>query len=194
MAAAPVAPGDLVALVDHRTREVARVVFWEENALRVALETPAAARALGREVTVDAACVRGLLRATGFVRERRERELAVALDAAPELVQRREHVRASAELPVVVESLDMPGATAGRTIDAGGGGARLELPRHELSRDDLVRIELELPDGEPVEASARVVRVYGDDVSVEFRGIAWGERERLIRFVFARLRSGARIW
>jgi hypothetical protein len=31
MAAAPVAPGDLVALVDHRTREVARVVFCSEN-------------------------------------------------------------------------------------------------------------------------------------------------------------------
>jgi hypothetical protein len=192
MEGAPVAPGDLVALVDHRMRTVARVVLWEDNALRVALETPAAARSVAREVTVDAACTRGLLRATGFVRERRQRELA--LDAAPALVQRREHVRASAELPLLVDGLDVPGSATGQTVDVGGGGARLGLRGHTLSRDDLVRVEIELPEGEPVEATARVVRVYGDDVSVEFRGIAWGERERLIRFVFARLRAGARVW
>jgi c-di-GMP-binding flagellar brake protein YcgR len=110
------------------------------------------------------------------------------------VVQRREFVRVGAERPAAVERLDSadePWETT--TLDLSGSGVRLALPSSALDVDELVRVSIELPEGDPVVAIARVTRSEDRAVSVLFEKIPFSQRERIVRYVFERLRAGARV-
>lgn len=115
----------------------------------------------------------------------------IQLSGSPEVVQRRDYVRANTVVDVVVTPLDgltMP--ARGLTIDVSGGGLQASLPGLDVDVEDRVRIELDLPDEPGVEAEARVTRVPGSDTfCFVFEQIDPREQERLIKFVFQRLRG-----
>ena len=80
----------------------------------------------------------------------------------------------------------------GTTIDVSGGGCQASLPGLRVEVDDRLTLELVLPEEAPIEVEARVIRCVGDDVfSLVFETIDAKEQERLIRFVFAKLRGAA---
>ena len=149
----------------------------------------------GAAVVLHVISTRGLVRAEAVVREPLDRDfLRVELVQAPVVIQRREFVRTGAELPALVEPLDGsrdPDETT--TLDVGGGGVMLKLRSSDFAVGEPVRVAVELPGQEPVVAIGRVSRSEDEAVSVAFERIPWRERERLIGFVFSRLRSATRV-
>jgi c-di-GMP-binding flagellar brake protein YcgR len=120
--------------------------------------------------------------------------LTVQLNTTPVVYQRREHARADLVLEVAVwPSEDEPLSVPGVTLDISGGGFRAVIPV-ELEPDSLVRIEVELPEGAPIEALARVVAQREDGVvAFQFHEIVPNDRERMIRAVFASYRIAASV-
>jgi c-di-GMP-binding flagellar brake protein YcgR len=118
--------------------------------------------------------------------------VVVDLDGAPDVVQRRRHVRADACVRIVISPADgaHPARPAiGSTLDLAGGGIRARAPSWYQPRDT-VRVRLLLGDEEEVTALARVVRRIDDHVlAFEFEDIAVSAREQIVRDVFRRLRQ-----
>ncbi len=87
---------------------------------------------------------------------------------------------------------DGPGdPVSGVTLDVSGGGLRAVIP-YEFDPGSLVRISVDLPDGIPVDALARVVAQRDEGVvAFKFDEIVPADRERLIRAVFASYRMSA---
>jgi hypothetical protein len=117
----------------------------------------------------------------------------LALSGEPRLFERRDYVRANAAVDV---RATLPGAPRdpvdGLTIDLSGGGCLAALPALRLEVDDRLALELRLPGEAPVGVDARVIRALGEDVfSLAFEAVRAHDQERLIRFVFAKLRGAA---
>lgn len=136
-------------------------------------------------VAIEWTCARGLARGSGIVARLDEVPVPVAfvrIDSAP-IVQRRDHVRIESLIEVeITQAASVPVRTT--TIDLSGGGMRAVVPLY-LDVGEHVKVVLELPEQEPLEAVARVIR------GSEAAGYAFGwveidpaEHERLIRFVF----------
>jgi c-di-GMP-binding flagellar brake protein YcgR len=135
---------------------------------------------------------RGLVRVEGRSVGRSDGSgVVVRLSGAPEVVQRRDYVRANTVADLVVTPVDgltMP--ATGVTIDISGGGLQASLPGLNVGVDDRVRLELEIPEETAVEADARVTRVPTPHTfCFIFEQIDPREQERLIKFVFQRLRG-----
>lgn len=149
----------------------------------------------GCPISLQWVTARGLGVAYGFVRGDAGLDvpaLVVDLDGAPELVQRRRHVRADAFVRILITPVTCDGiatqSAIGTTLDLAGGGIRARVPGW-LKAGDLVNVRICLDDDEAVGAVARVVRRVDDQtVALEFEDIAVSERERLVRDVFRRLR------
>lgn len=123
--------------------------------------------------------------------------------AAP--VQRRGDVRSAVTLPlrgVLLPEGPLAGPPArlgldgsrvadveGATLDASGGGlaARLRRPV-TLKPGTRLYVEVDLPDGVCLPAVAVVVAQRGSMLRARFHDITLGDRERLVRVVFARHR------
>jgi c-di-GMP-binding flagellar brake protein YcgR len=107
-----------------------------------------------------------------------------------ELVQRRDYVRVEAFVPVTYQPVGPDGWTVvANTLDVSGGGFRIAAAEG-LRIGDMMRFTLELGEGEePVHAVAQAVREAGEDeFGMRFVEILERERQRLVRWVFARER------
>ncbi len=152
---------------------------------------------LGSQIKLEWLVERGLGAVDGVVRAHVDigvPALEVELISEAVLFQRREHARADIvlELAVWPPEPDGPGdPVSGVTLDVSGGGLRAVIP-YEFDPGSLVRISVDLPDGIPVDALARVVAQRDEGVvAFKFDEIVPADRERLIRAVFASYRMSA---
>lgn len=138
----------------------------------------------------------GTLAAVAGAGGRRVREDVLRFHAragAEDVLQRRENVRAEAILSATVRpDAPLPLEHVARTLNVSGSGVLLSGAR-ELRPEERLSVALSLPD-EVIEAGGRVVRASADGL----RGVALDrirprDRERLIRYVFARQRAGLRL-
>lgn len=147
---------------------------------------------ISTQVTLEWLVERGLCTATGAVVKYVNvglPALSIMLDAEPIVFQRREHARAELVLEVDVWMADPDEPPiSGVTLDVSGGGLRAVMSA-QFAPDSLVRLSVDLPDGRPVEALARVVGQRDDGVvAFQFDDIVAEDRERLVRAVFASYR------
>jgi hypothetical protein len=112
-----------------------------------------------------------------------------------ELIQRRDYVRVEAFVPVTYLPDGPEGWTAtAHTLDVSGGGFQI-ADAEGLRLRDVRRFTLELGEGEdPLAAVAEAVREVDDQTyGLRFAEIAEPERQRLVRWVFARERLARQI-
>lgn len=104
-----------------------------------------------------------------------------------EVIQRREYVRV--HTPQAVE-IDGPSVLKGMTVDLSGGGMLISGVE-DLEPQAIVPFTICLPDGEgDIAGTGRVVRCLQDGKrALTFERISESDRDRLIRFVFALMRS-----
>jgi hypothetical protein len=124
----------------------------------------------------------------------REREGALVLTPTgdTELIQRREHARAPAVLPIRLEI--GPRTIVTTTRDVSGGGF-LVADDEGLPLGDVVDVTVELPDGRPpICCGCRVVRETADALKgLRIEQIDESAQERLILLVFEEQRRAARL-
>ena len=108
----------------------------------------------------------------------------------PEVDQRRAFVRVHASRELTLGPSLAAGSAPAYTLDVSGGGMLLFGADH-LELDDTLSFEMDVDETEaPIAGIARVVRVDADGRrALHFERIAEADRERLIRFVFACLRT-----
>jgi hypothetical protein len=112
-----------------------------------------------------------------------------------ELIQRRDYVRVEAFVPVTYKPDGPDGWTAtAHTLDVSGGGFRI-AEAEGLRLGDMRRFRLELGEGEDdVEAVASAVREADESsFGMRFVEILERDRQRLVRWVFARERLARQI-
>jgi hypothetical protein len=128
--------------------------------------------------------------------------------APPRRLQRRRDVRGAVRLPVRGADLgglreavhggtaDVTAVVEGTTASLSGGGfsARVAGSGPRLAAATLLYVELDLPGGRTVTATTLVLEHRGTWLRVLFDEIAFADRERLVRLVFAheRLELAAR--
>jgi hypothetical protein len=110
-------------------------------------------------------------------------------DGDAEITQRRSHVRVPAPQLVTVDAGGADELHA-RAVDLSGSGMLLR-GAPDLQRDQILAFSIALDPAEPpAEGTARVAGVRADgDCALAFESITEHERERLIRFVFTRMRA-----
>lgn len=145
-----------------------------------------------RFVLVEWATPGGLTRTQGRVLERvgRREPFVIELVGETEVLQRRNYVRVRAMLPIALMRPDSDYGCDGLSIDVGGGGVRVKSPQIAPAIGDELELKISLGDGTTVPALASVVlalqqRTY----AFAFEKIRPAHRERLIQFVFNRLRQ-----
>jgi c-di-GMP-binding flagellar brake protein YcgR len=154
---------------------------------------------VGTQLEIQWISRRGLGRVSGTVAGRQIASvpcLEIDLREDPQVLQRRDAVRVEVNLPVTVwpDDEDAP-PTAATSLDLSGGGVRARL-EGEWAVGDIVHVRVGLPDEEPIEAAGQIVRMTEDTETGRSFGISFDDmdepdRERLIRFVFARMRGQA---
>ena len=105
--------------------------------------------------------------------------------------QQREHVRVEVALAVTLFVRNRTAAPIKtHTVDLSGGGLGVRDPG-QLYQGDVVGVSLDLDDGEPrVIMTGKVMRPIARDMKgIQIERISTKERERLIRFIFARQRA-----
>jgi PilZ domain len=149
-------------------------------------------RLLGHEIAVELSSGRGIYRHSGRLTADRGGTLSIQLTGEVERIQRREFVRVDAHVSVEVRGIDEPLGGKTATLDVSGGGIRISDPWSlPLGLD--VRVELALPDGEPVRALGRVVRAAAEgEKGISFEDLARPDEDRLIRFIRDRERQAMR--
>ena len=156
-----------------------------------------------RELLADAAVsleftnLRGVCRVPGTAEAATDPgALRVTTTGDAELIQRRDYYRVEAFVPVTYQPYGPDGHTVtANTLDVSGGGFRVAAAEG-LSLWDMLRFTLDLGEGEdPVQAIAQAVREVGDDdtFGMRFVEILERERQRLVRWVFARERAARQI-
>jgi PilZ domain len=147
-------------------------------------------------VSLEFTNLRGVCRIVGTAEPAADRgALLVSATGTVELIQRRDYVRVEAFVPVTYEPDGPDGWTVtAHTLDVSGGGFQI-AGAQGLSLADMLRFTLELGEGEtPVQAVAQAVREAGEDAfGMRFVEILERERQRLVRWVFARERLARQI-
>jgi PilZ domain len=140
---------------------------------------------------------RGICRLDGVAHRTKEPGvLRVDHTGQVELIQRREFVRIDAMVPVTYLPLGVGGWTAETTtINVSGGGFMIS-GTEGLRMKDVCSFTLHL-DGEreagPLECDGQVVRQTAGGLGISITTLEEEERERLIRWVFARERLSRQI-
>lgn len=146
------------------------------------------------EAVIEAPGVRGLARVMGTMRQHRGRADAVRLDFddGPQVIQRRQFVRITAETPVWVVRDGTRERT--HTINLSGAGLLLAGPA-DLAIDESIVMDVEVgPDEPPIHARGRCVRETRSGYKgVRLALIEEGDRDRLIHFVFKQQRLQPRV-
>jgi c-di-GMP-binding flagellar brake protein YcgR len=107
----------------------------------------------------------------------------------PKVIQRRDFARIDVRLTVFIEThLGQEGR--GTTVDISGGGMRAIVP-FELEDGQAVDVGILLPEDErKVRCKATTIRKVGEKTyAFGFLDIREAERERIVKFVFARQQS-----
>lgn len=115
---------------------------------------------------------------------------------SPQLLKRREYVRATVDLPLTLtgpRADDDPVTLHAHAIDLSGGGMLIDgldvCPR----RDDVLRFTLDLGDDEPVRGRGRVVRLEtATRAGLQFTDLDQADRVRLMHLAFAMSREQRR--
>src|SRR3954451_20804313 len=150
-----------------------------------------------RDVVIRHETPLGIFEARGSVTPRAPggRKLEFQPDHDPSVIQRREHARVQAELPVTLaRAPDVDERLTARTVNVSGGGVMVRgVSGFEVG--ERVSVVLWLDDGaRPLETPARIVRdVEQGVVGVLFDLIDEPARERLIHYVFERQREQRRL-
>ena len=122
--------------------------------------------------------------------------LRVDYTSKVQLIQRREFVRVDAMVPVSYKPIGVTGWTAETTTVNVSGGGFMISGREGLRIDQIMEFVL-LLDGDkeagPLEVVGQVRRETPGGLGIEITQIDERERERLIRWVFARERIGMQI-
>jgi hypothetical protein len=140
---------------------------------------------------------RGICRIDGVAHKAKTQgAIRVDFTGKVELIQRREFVRIDAMVPVTYLPLGKGGWVAETTtINVSGGGFMIS-GREGLRMDEICEFTVEL-DGEreagPLTCDGQVVRETRGGLGIRIVTIEEDERERLIRWVFARERLGRQI-
>ena len=147
----------------------------------------------GKAVDVGWMTRQGMVWCCGTVCERREGDdtvVAVRLLDSPVAVDRRAHRRVPVEFDVDVYRAGAPEPVSGTCSDVGGGGLQATVPL-ELAAGEVVRLVIHPADGDPLSATANVVRRTGEShFGFVFELVLDGSRERLVRLAFARAARG----
>jgi c-di-GMP-binding flagellar brake protein YcgR len=107
----------------------------------------------------------------------------------PTVIQRRDYIRIDVLLSVFIETHRGEEARCS-TVDVSGGGMRAIVP-FELDDNQRVDVGIVLPEDErEVRCKARTIRKVAESTyAFDFVEIPEADRERLIKFVFARQQS-----
>jgi hypothetical protein len=151
----------------------------------------------GSTVAIQYTNPRGICRIDGQAQSVDTDLLRVDHTGKIELIQRREFVRIDAMVPVTYEPLELGGWKGRTTTTNVSGGGFMVSGRENLRVDDELAFTLEL-DGDvreagPLSGRGRVVRETRGGLGIEITEIARIDRERLIRWVFARERLARRV-
>jgi c-di-GMP-binding flagellar brake protein YcgR len=115
---------------------------------------------------------------------------------SPQLLRRREYVRASVDLPLTLlpANADEQSMTMrAHAIDLSGGGMLVKGLSHAPRLDEELRFELDLGDGEPVRGAGRVVRLEtADRIGLQFSQIDQADCVRLQHVAFEMSRAQRR--
>jgi c-di-GMP-binding flagellar brake protein YcgR len=149
-----------------------------------------------RDVSVEFTNRRGVCRILGAAQAAAgESALRVEASGTIELIQRRDYVRVEAFVPVTYQPDGPDGWTAtANTLDVSGGGFQI-ADAEGLRLGDMLRFTLDLGEGEPpLEVVAAAVREAGEQTfGMRFVEILESDRQRLVRWVFARERLARQI-
>ena len=192
-----------VYVVEWETELRSRIEEANESSLTIAMPSDGRTeRPLprGAVVYLDWICDRGVVRVRGVVSEFVRipiPALMVIVDGEPEVHQRRNYVRASANLTVKAtpdrkptEDEEKVPVHAGTTFDVSGGGMRVRLQGFEAELNDRIKFDITMPDETVIQAAGKVTRKPLPDVyCVQFDEIDRRAQERVVRLVFERLRS-----
>jgi hypothetical protein len=148
-----------------------------------------------KQVSLEFTNARGVCRILGDALAAPGAALRVHATGTIELIQRRDYVRVEAFVPVSYQPDGPDGWTAtAHTLDVSGGGFQI-AEADGLRLGDMLRFTLDLGEGEePVEAVSSAVREAGERVfGMRFVEISERDRQRLVRWVFARERLARQI-
>ena len=173
-------------------RADATVLLFTDNA-----NDPVAVLA-GGHVAIQYTNRRGVCRIDGLAKKAAgAASLLVEHTGKVQLIQRREFVRVDAMVPVSYQPAGATGWTAETTtINVSAGGFMIS-GREGLNMHDVMWFTLELDGGAresgPLQVLGRVVRETPGGLGIEIEQIDERERERLVRWVFARERTAMQI-
>jgi PilZ domain-containing protein len=150
----------------------------------LAVKDDRVARLVGHDMAVEITSGRGIHRYTGTLAAQHSGVLTVALSGGVERIQRREFVRVAAHLDVTVHGVDEEIGGETTTLDLSGQGMRI-TDKFNLPLGIDVRIELKMPEGEPLQTLGRVVRVGSepDQKGIRFDSLARADEDRLMRYI-----------
>ena len=164
----------------------ARIERTADKSITVALNVKdeRVGRLVGQEISVEMMSGRGIYRFNGALNAERSGSLTITLTGDVERIQRREFVRIPAFLDVSVKGIDEPLGGETTTVDVSGSGIQI-TDKWNLPLGLDVRIELKLPDGEPVKSLGRVVRAGAEDdqKGIRLDGLARADEDRLMRYI-----------
>jgi ribosome maturation factor RimP len=141
-------------------------------------------RLVGHEIAVEIMSGRGIHRYSGTLSAERGGSLTIALSGDVERIQRREFVRVAAHLDVSVLGVDEEIGGDTTTLDLSGSGMRVQ-DKFNFPLGIDVRIVLQLPGGEPLNALGRIVRVGSeeDQKGIRFDSVSRADEDRLMRYI-----------
>jgi len=141
-------------------------------------------RLVGHAMAVEIMSGRGIYRYSGTLSGERSGVLTIGLSGDVERIQRREFVRVEAHLDVTVSGVDQDVGGDTTTLDVSGRGVRI-ADKWQLPLDLDVRVEVMLPDGPPLSALGRVVRVGSDadQKGIRFDTVSRTDEDRLMRYI-----------
>ena len=141
-------------------------------------------RTVGHDWAVEATSGRGIFRFPGRLTAERNGSLTIALTGEVERIQRREFVRVDAYLDVSVRGVDEPVGGDTTTVDVSGSGIQIQ-DKWDLPLGIDVRVELQLPDGPPLRALGRIMRVGNDpeQKGIRMDGLGRADEDRLMRYI-----------
>jgi len=158
------------------------------EAITVALAVPddRVRRLAGQDSAIERTTARGVQRYPGTLSVAGERAelLTVTLSGEVERVQRRDWARVPTAVPVKVRPLDAgidPFETVSVNVSVGGV---LIKDRWHVPLGTDVRVEIHVPDGEPIRGLGRVMRQAAEDEKgIRIDDMGRQDEERLMRYV-----------
>jgi hypothetical protein len=116
---------------------------------------------------------------------------------SPQLLKRREYVRALVDLPLTLSAVDADEehvTTHAQALDLSGGGMLVKCQHGKLKLDDELRFVLDLgDDGPPVGGLGRIVRQETDErIGLQFTEVDQADRIRLAHAAFEMSREQRR--